>query len=418
MKGQHSPGSPGRLLAMRVALGICLGGFLLTEALGQRAPDISRGTSAESVIQLYGWPKGKSVADGRESWLYETFQILFEDGRVVAVSYIAPSKPTPKVSIPSTRKVSPPPVATPLPKVAPSLPASSVRSSPPPASDYLMSAPTKAPRSVRSDPPPKSRSWEILVGVVGATALAGFGIVWIQQRTAARQLSDALLGAETSANPAPAQRWEDDVAARLAQANAGSDGGTGQVAGPARKPQVNQLTRELLRSLEWKRFEQLVALYFEATGVDARCTCIGADGGIDVKLHRRGEEAPYAYVQCKAWESEKIKLTTMREFLGVMAADDIAEGAFVTTSDFWPEARAFAEANDITVINGSDFLTRFASLPAEQQARIHAVVTEGDYTTPTCVKCDRKMQARARKKDGARFWGCRCGHALPARATT
>lgn len=417
MKGPYTTGRPGRLLAMRVALSIGLSGFLLTDALGQRAPDISRGTSAESVIQLYGWPKGKGVTEGRESWLYETFQVLFEEGRVVSVSYIAPSKPTPKVSIPSARKVSPPAVATPLPRVAPSRPASSVRSTTPPASDYLMPASAVAPRSVRSNPPPKSRSWEILIGVVGATALAGFGIVWIQQRTAARKLSDALLGAEASANPAPTPRWEDDVAARLALANAGSAGETGQAAGPFPKPQVTQLTRDLLRSIEWKRFEQLVALYFDATGVDARCTCIGADGGIDVKLHRQGEEAPYAYVQCKAWESEKIKLTTMREFLGVMAADDIAEGAFVTTSDFWPDARAFAEANDITAINGSDFLTRFASLPAEQQTRILAVVTEGDYATPTCVKCDRKMQARARKKDGARFWGCRCGHALPARNT-
>ena len=137
---------------------------------------------------------------------------------------------------------------------------------------------------------------------------------------------------------------------------------------------------------------------------------------MDVKLHRNGDERPYCYIQCKAFGSEKVKLTTMREFLGVMAADKIIEGIFVTTSDFSPDARAFAEANGIAAITAADFIRSFATLPAPARNRIIGEVTSGDYTTPSCPKCDIKAVSRERKRDGVKFWSCRCGWTMTARA--
>jgi hypothetical protein len=94
-----------------------------------------------------------------------------------------------------------------------------------------------------------------------------------------------------------------------------------------------------------------------------------------VKLARPGEERPYCYIQCKAWGSEKVKLATMREFLGVMAADKISEGIFITTSDFRPEARAFAEANGIAALTAADFINRFNELELASRRTILADVT-------------------------------------------
>ena len=50
----------------RVFLTFVLGLLALT-ATAQMAPDIARGTPAEEVVRLYGWPKGKSVSGARES---------------------------------------------------------------------------------------------------------------------------------------------------------------------------------------------------------------------------------------------------------------------------------------------------------------------------------------------------------------
>ena len=78
----------------RVVVSVILGLWALT-AFGQMAPDIARGTPSDEVVRIYGWPKGKSVTNGRESWLYDRFQVLFQNGTVVSVTYIAPSAPEP-----------------------------------------------------------------------------------------------------------------------------------------------------------------------------------------------------------------------------------------------------------------------------------------------------------------------------------
>ena len=99
--------------------------LLALNAFGQMAPDIAKEPTAEEVIRVYGWPKGKSVADERESWLYDRFQVMFQQGKVVSVSYIATTTPepfqlgTPKAAVPdpSTLKTAPGPstVSTPEP---------------------------------------------------------------------------------------------------------------------------------------------------------------------------------------------------------------------------------------------------------------------------------------------------------------
>ncbi len=418
-----------------LAIGVLVFLVFVASSYAQRAPDIARGTPAEQVIERYGWPKGKGVTDGRESWLYEQFQVLFEEGRVISVSYISPAKPAPvKSPVSAPRAASPRSnIGATIPTVTPPVHAGTpirrkaTSSVPPPTSDYLL-PPVLPPVSPNtSEVSATNSSWVVLVGAVLASALGGFIFVVIQQRSQARKLSDALLTPSATGLVPPRLTWQDHVGTRLEQVNRAAvatpkeSAPAGRVApaegarlAPATGERRN-LSMDLLLALEWKRFEQIVALYFEATGVEARCTCIGPDGGVDVKLHRQGDPAPFSYVQCKAYLSEKVKVTTMREFLGVMAADKIGEGAFVTTSDFRPEARTFAEANRIAAINGTDFLERFNALADDVKVAILARVMAGDFTTPSCVRCDRKMVQRERRKDGGAFWGCRCGHTLHAR---
>jgi hypothetical protein len=56
---------------------LLMAGFSLVLVISlsaQVAPAIARGATADAVISLHGWPKGRSVTDGRESWMYDTFQ--------------------------------------------------------------------------------------------------------------------------------------------------------------------------------------------------------------------------------------------------------------------------------------------------------------------------------------------------------
>ncbi|MEI8140612.1 MAG: restriction endonuclease [bacterium] len=166
---------------------------------------------------------------------------------------------------------------------------------------------------------------------------------------------------------------------------------------------------DLLKELEWKRFEQLVEGYFAQTGWRTRPHRTGADGGVDVHLFRPDQDKAAAVVQCKAWNTYSVGVKPVRELFGVMAADGVPEGFFVTSGDYTSEAQSFASGKPMTLIDGRDLRKRLESLTPEIQSDLFSRVTAGDYTTPTCPQCDRKMvrrQAGKGRTPGNEFWGC------------
>jgi len=162
----------------------------------------------------------------------------------------------------------------------------------------------------------------------------------------------------------------------------------------------------LITTLEWKRLEQLSALYFRALEFRVEEADCGPDGGVDLRLFAGGASTPSILVQCKAWNSWKIGVKEVRALLGVMSKERVSEGIFVTTSTFTDEAVRFARGTNIALIDGNDLLCKLRDLPAEDQSRILEVVTSGDFTTPTCPSCGVKMVMRVAKRGGDSFWGC------------
>lgn len=162
---------------------------------------------------------------------------------------------------------------------------------------------------------------------------------------------------------------------------------------------------ELLRALEWRRFELLIEGLFR--GKDnwrAEGGPPGADGGIDVLLYQPGETRPTAMIQCKAWREKQVGVATVRELFGIMAAENIGHGMIFTCGEFSADAEKFAENKSIDLVNGARLLSLIEELPAEARITLLSEITAGDYTTPTCPSCRVKLVRRS----GARgeFWGC------------
>lgn len=164
---------------------------------------------------------------------------------------------------------------------------------------------------------------------------------------------------------------------------------------------------ELLKALEWKRFEHVCAGYFEELKFRAKTVRAGPDGGVDIHLYAEGVQNPGIIVQCKAWKSYKVGVKPVRELLGVMTADNVAEGIFVTTSTYTGEARQFAMGKNMHLIDGGELLVKLLTLPSEAQQSLLRLATEGDYYTPTCASCGIKLVPREPAAGGAPFWGCR-----------
>lgn len=161
---------------------------------------------------------------------------------------------------------------------------------------------------------------------------------------------------------------------------------------------------DLLRSIEWKRFEELCAAYFRHVGYVAKTQSHGADGGVDIRLFESEYTSQFAIAQCKAWSSIDVDVKPIRELIGVMAIEKVARAYFLATGSFSRMARTTADGAGIELIDGESFLGRIQMLPDAVQASLLAVATEGDYRTPTCVSCGRKMVERSSSMGS--FWGC------------
>lgn len=165
----------------------------------------------------------------------------------------------------------------------------------------------------------------------------------------------------------------------------------------------------LLTRLEWKRFETVCTEYLKIIGHDASETRIGPDGGVDIVVRKEGQEKPVAIVQCKAWNTYKVGVKPVRELFGLMAAERITTGMFITSGEFTSEAVDFAQGKRLRLIDGDKLLTAIKKLSDDKQAQLLEIALSGDYTTPTCPRCGIKMKLRAGKKGAAgenKFWGC------------
>jgi len=170
---------------------------------------------------------------------------------------------------------------------------------------------------------------------------------------------------------------------------------------------VIKWTKAFLKSLEWKRYEEVCMEYLRLKNCDANVTCIGADGGIDIKIHDKNGSL-FAIGQCKSW-AKPIGVSLIRELYGIMASERANYGIFLTTSTFSQEAIKFAENKRLILVDADEFINLISELKEDDKRKIDRIATEGDFTTPTCVHCNVKMIKRVATKGknaGNEFWGC------------
>jgi restriction system protein len=167
-----------------------------------------------------------------------------------------------------------------------------------------------------------------------------------------------------------------------------------------------QWTPELLKRLEWRRFEELCAAYFEALGFRADLAAAGADGGA-ITLYEEGAKRASILVQCEPWNAHRVGIKPLRGLRGAMTSGNVGEGVLVTSGKFTKEARDFAGKEKITLVDGPELVGKITALLPEQALALLKGATQGDYQTPTCPACTIKMIPRKSTTHGRTYWGCR-----------
>jgi restriction system protein len=186
-------------------------------------------------------------------------------------------------------------------------------------------------------------------------------------------------------------------------------------------PPQSSWSAAVFEAIEWRRFEAVCEALFAQAGFQTKAQSHGADGGVDIWLYSQHASGPVSVVQCKHWRSKLVGVKQMREFFGVMAANQMARGTFVTSSTFSYDAQQFAQSNGINALDVNRLLALIATRTADQQNALLTIAYEGEYWRPTCANCGIKMVSRSPGKGGADFWGCsnypRCKAIIPMAAT-
>jgi restriction system protein len=165
-------------------------------------------------------------------------------------------------------------------------------------------------------------------------------------------------------------------------------------------------TLELLRHLEWRRFEELCTAYFEALGFTARITRSRPDGAADIALRVEGADTVSVLVHCRSWSAYPIGLKPLQELFAGMTPAGVGEAVLVTSGRFTQPATDFAAKHKIELLDGARLLAELAGLVPEKALALLKLATRGDFLTPTCPACSIKMVSRKSTGEGRAFWGC------------
>jgi restriction system protein len=167
-----------------------------------------------------------------------------------------------------------------------------------------------------------------------------------------------------------------------------------------------QTNIESLRALPWKRFEDLLGEAYRRQGYRVEETLGGgADGGVDLVLRK---EARTVLVQCKRHKSP-IGVTVVRELFGVLIDRRAAGAKLVATTNFTPDAVAFAAGKPIELIGSAALLELIRGVQVSGNIAPPAPEKEQSQRALVCPRCGSKMvmrKARQGARAGQSFWGC------------
>ena len=105
----------------------------------------------------------------------------------------------------------------------------------------------------------------------------------------------------------------------------------------------------------------------------------------------------------KQWKAKWVGVKVVRDLYGVMAAKSVKDGIMVTYVAFTSEAREFAKAASIALIDGSKLTEMIVSVQKSGNMQVQQEVARA------CSKCGIEMVLRVEKKgphSGKKFWDC------------
>ena len=116
---------------------------------------------------------------------------------------------------------------------------------------------------------------------------------------------------------------------------------------PDPRARTARWTPELLRELDWKRFEAVTVALFQELGFCTETIDSRAGGGVDIYLYQPDSDAAALVVQCKSLGARDASIRTVWELARAMTRENINDGIFSATGGFADDAMRFASCRSV-----------------------------------------------------------------------
>jgi restriction system protein len=113
-------------------------------------------------------------------------------------------------------------------------------------------------------------------------------------------------------------------------------------------------------AMDWQDFEHLIRELFEkefvSTGGEVKITQASKDGGVDaIAFDPDPIRGGKIVIQAKRY-TNVVGVSAVRDLFGTTVNEGATKGILVTTSDYGPDAYAFAKGKPLTLLNGANLL--------------------------------------------------------------
>ena len=163
---------------------------------------------------------------------------------------------------------------------------------------------------------------------------------------------------------------------------------------------------ELIGALEWKRFAELCGALWTLEGYRTELSARGADGDVDIRLFSADASGKLVgIIQCKPHCSQPVSVAFVRPLFENIHRLGARRGILASASEFAADAMIYAGGKPIELVDGEKLLAMINAVEPRQRSKLLKEITRGDYRTPSCPDCGKKMIRR--RSDEGPVWRCR-----------
>ncbi|WP_081891870.1 polymer-forming cytoskeletal protein [Verrucomicrobium sp. BvORR106] len=154
-------------------------------------------------------------------------------------------------------------------------------------------------------------------------------------------------------------------------------------------------TADLLLSLDWCRVVELARAMALFGGFELGSTTVRLDGAADFSMTRgKGGQAQRYRVRLAEWNQWQATVASVEQFAQALKKEKHrgTRGVFLAPGGFSTSALHLARQYQIETVDADILAARLNELPETHSTFFYETGTLGDYGTPTCPACMRRLE--------------------------